>query len=600
VTAEDKLDQLLADYKSYGLPLPPPGSELAILPSPELSSRNGVRHQDMFLVLLVQKSAPPKRAIYWVGCDEGWQWRGIEFKPVPAVLDSMKETAPIPNDYQEMMFPTYPDLALAIQCQAMGWKELAGALFERSRNRPERDSFKRPKPRPSDDRAALAELAWNHYCNRFAAADRAERTVIVTHMKKLTTTLYHLNTQAHLNLVADMAQTAIEVKTEPNSLESAIEGLLDFRDSWGSFLGSGWGDLRNNADRYEPYAHLQKAGFAAVPVLQKHIGDFRITRRIQATQTGSYAWNLRVADLVAQLLNGIANEPFTYDFLEKDGRGVQLDQRHVEKWWTEASSSKELNFLVNALEKANDQDRSSDNAAALHALGSKYPAELVKLFEKRQKENKLDHRWFEALQESKASAKDKERLLLVAARSDDEWQQVFALRSLELFNQAQTAQLVIAALERQPKTPKIPYWQANLSNFAQIAYGLDDDAVWQTLLKTAKRVDLGQRMQMMETFSRQTPDRLRNRAISFLKEFLKDTEGRKGKQFGGLFEGPSAGFMYDNIRVCDLAAEQLANLLDLKDRPEPTWKESDWDKLRTRVEDELVKRSKEKAPKKDR
>jgi hypothetical protein len=113
------------------------------------------------------------------------------------------------------------------------------------------------------------------------------------------------------------------------------------------------------------------------------------------------------------------------------------------------------------------------------------------------------------------------------------------------------------------------------------------------LLKTAKRIDMGQRMEMIGTLASMQPGRTRERAIRFLKEFLSDKEGRKGRPT----DGPAAGFMHESIRVCDLATQQLAYILDLPDRTDSTWKEADWDKFRARVEAELAKRPSIQLPK---
>src|SRR5262245_57994782 len=80
---DDALETLWKDYQAYGLPVPPKHAELAHLPGPGVRHHDGVREQDIYLVLLVMKPQGKERAAYWIGCEAGPQWHSIEFKPVP-------------------------------------------------------------------------------------------------------------------------------------------------------------------------------------------------------------------------------------------------------------------------------------------------------------------------------------------------------------------------------------------------------------------------------------------------------------------------------------------------------------------------------------
>src|SRR5262245_57301491 len=136
--ADEALETLWKDYQAYGLPVPPAGAELAHLPGPEVRISNGVREQDVYLVLLVKKARGKEDAVYWFGCEAGRQWRGIEFKLVPPKAASLSGTLPATMQLGSGRngFPTYPDLALAVQCRGLGWGDAAAALLERSGRRP--------------------------------------------------------------------------------------------------------------------------------------------------------------------------------------------------------------------------------------------------------------------------------------------------------------------------------------------------------------------------------------------------------------------------------------------------------------------------------
>jgi hypothetical protein len=588
---QDGLATLFDDYKAYGLPLPPKDATLAVLPSPSVSVTNGVRQQDMHLVLLVKPATAKDAAVYWVGCEKGPDWHGIELRPVPPQRASLDNTVPLPPDFRSRGFPTYPDVALAIQCRALGWKELAGALLERSREKPRPSHFERARPRPADDRKALAELAWNYCCNRFTGPE-TDRKAVVRQMKKLLATPFGLDTKAHRNIIEDMEKTLIAVKAAPNSVEADTEGLLELTDVEGTWLGTGW-DVRNYSDWNPHYKKLRDRGILAAPLLIEHLHDYRLTRTMATKNDKSYTWHIRIADVVAQLLNGLASEPFAFDFLESAGRGVSLDGAHVRAWWKEAGAQKELDYLLKNLERKDNRGDHEPNEAVLHALGNRYPAELVKLFEQRLQQGQASDVWFSALGKSNAPQDTKARLFLAAAKSKDEWNLSRALWELVDMKHPETVPLVIKALEAQPKTSKETL--SNIGDFAQIAMCTHDQRVWDALLKTARRVDVNQRMQMIEAFSRISFDWKKDlSAVRFLKSLLTDKEARDPKKGGFPI------LWNEGVTVRDFAAERLAYILGVKVDIDSTWKEADWQKLRQQVEtaaaDKLERESKAKKP----
>jgi hypothetical protein len=262
--AAGPLEALLKDYQAYELPLPPAGAELAVVAGRSVSFRDGAREQGRHLVFLIKKATPGDRAVYWAGCDAVRAWRNAEFRPVPPQTASLKDTAPLPPEcWRENAFPTCPDLALAVQCYAKGWKDLAEALLERSRQRQENDHFRRRKQRPADDRAALAELAWNHFCNEFAVS-RGDRRPIVARMKKLLAAGFGLDDKPHRNLIADMDRTLAKSEAAAGSVEAAIDALVDL-DVEGSWPGCGYEHFNNYAHWNAHYRRLRDGGCRPCP-----------------------------------------------------------------------------------------------------------------------------------------------------------------------------------------------------------------------------------------------------------------------------------------------------------------------------------------------
>jgi hypothetical protein len=588
--AEDKanLKTLWKDYQAYGLPAPPAEAKLALLQGRSVSWTNGKRHQDQHLVLLIRPASGKQRALYWAGCDAGPTWHGLDVRPISAKEASIDKTAALPFESDHGRYRTYPDLALAIQCYARGWKSLAEELLNRSRQAPKRNPFRRPPPRPRADRTSLAELAWNHFCNQFAWT-KGDRKPIVEKLKKLLAGLHGLDTKAHRNVIADMERTLVAVKTRPESAEAALEGLLDYDDVEGSWLGSGWRGAPHNTAHFNPhYKRLRDLGLAAVPLLLRHRDDFRLTRHIEVTMHGDYTWHLRIADVVAQLLNGLADEPFAYDFLERDGRGVCLDAAHVNAWWKKVGSVKELDYLLKNIEKKPDGGRRELNEPVLQALGARHPGELVKIVEDRlNRQDELLGRFVDALAESKAAGADRERLLLKIARGNDEYARERALSNLVDMKHKEAAPLLIASLEKIPKTPEQAYWLTRTGSLVSVAVWSENEKVWEALVRTARRVDVGQRMQLLKGLGCAKHVKHKMVFLRLFKWLLDDKEIRDRKS-SKLFEGPCAAYFFERLAVRDFAAEQFAYILGLPADPEPTWKEADWAKLRQRVRTRLA------------
>jgi hypothetical protein len=322
----------------------------------------------------------------------------------------------------------------------------------------------------------------------------------------------------------------------------------------------------------------------AVPVLIQHINDYRLTRTIARKDDGRrdegrHTWHIRIADVVARLLNGLVSEPFRHDFLDREGRGMSLDRCYVEAWWQEARRLKELDFLLDGVYRQSQRTtRPEPNETVLHVLGARFPQELVKLFEQEFGKGKAEDTWFTAVLESTAPKETKARLFIAATKSKNEWDQILALRALTEMKHAEATPLLIKALDAQPKTPETTYWFSNIRNFAQIVTWSNDERAWDGLLKTARRVDIGQRMEILG-YARQGKKKL---AIRFLRSFLDDAEIRD-RSSSELFDGFCAAHEFQRIAVRDYAAMLLAETLGMKVEPSPTWKEEDWRKLRERV-----------------
>jgi hypothetical protein len=590
------VDSLLAQYKAHGLPLPPKD---AILVRRKLKAgvMNGVQryqHELAFVVMVKEKK------VYWEGCEP--QTRGQSsidetVAPAPDVLKTVTsaELYSIGNK-----FPTFPDLALAIQCDARGWHELAVALLERSNRRVPSTVFDRSPPRPENPQNALATLAWNYWCNRFADA-RENRPDIFAHLKKLSDGSYDLDTEAHTNILSDMEETLVESSATRGTPEAAIDALIELNIR-GYWPGSGYEHWCQNPGENADFQKLRDMGLEAVPILLKHLHDYRLTRSIQTSQGDAYTWHVRIADAVAVLLNGLYDEKeeFAHDFLSSRGRGMSLDERHVLHWWGKLKGRDALNYLLeNAITK-DVQQNLKPNASILSALGSRHPEELVALVGEHIAKIDYIHELLDALAKSKATKDAKVRLFLSAAEQPEWCKRTVGIAHLLDVKHPSAVPLLIKEIEGIPETPDVAYWVSSAAPIARLVRRTNNEKAWEALLTASRRVDVGQRMEMVQAIGRgcgpSNPKRL-----TFLKALLVDKESRVKGKGGSIpsssapswsrdkdrtidrFSGPCAGFTFGPLTVGDYAAFQTARLLNLEVNADASWSMANWAELRKKV-----------------
>jgi hypothetical protein len=206
--SDDSLDDLLIQYRELGLPLPSEEAEL-VLYEHGASTSNGVR--TAHVALTFKEAGPtPDRVFYWLGCERVSRRRKEPDTAAAPTRESVAATEPWGPDYNWKGFPTFSDLALAIQCKARGWDDLATGLHERSQKRYRPDSFSQRPLQPRDDRNAIALLAWNYRCNQFAKSPQ-DRASAVDHLRRLLDRQNGLDGKANRTILSDMEKSANRV-----------------------------------------------------------------------------------------------------------------------------------------------------------------------------------------------------------------------------------------------------------------------------------------------------------------------------------------------------------------------------------------------------
>jgi hypothetical protein len=251
-----------------------------------------------------------------------------------------------------------------------------------------------------------------------------------------------------------------------------------------------------------------------------------------------------------------------------------------------------LAYLLATAVGEDDRGRPKPNVAVLHALGSRYPDELVALV--REHMGKADYvgGMMGALVASAADQRVKKEILLATA-TDQSWRKrVAGLRHLLEMRDPDAIPWLIRELTNLPRTPDEEYWVCSAGAVARLVTRTDDARVWAAVLDAARRVDMGQRLEMIEGIGT-SADKGDAKAIRFLVAFLDDGETRhlRDRQPQAdadrtpldLFKGPSAGFTFGTLSVGDFAALQVARLLGIETHADAAWGPEDWSKLQTGV-----------------
>lgn len=598
--ADETLPELLDLYKSYELPLPPKDARLERV-TERAGSVNFVPTFQHTLHFISQRDDKP---VVWVGVGAAEMPSGATHGPAEPTPASLKGTQQQSQSTWGAQFYTFPELAFAIQCHAFGHKDLARAVLQRTLTHHEHFHFEQRPERPRDHRLAIQLLAWNYWCNQFASAP-GDRQPIYERLIGLYDAAPGLNTKARTNVLADMKATLAPSTAEKDSVEAAIDALVDLGRGIEA-EGGACAAVSHSIERDPNYRKLRDMGLDAVPALLEHTHDFRMTRCVSTSRRG--VWHARIADIVLLLLNKLGTEEFAHDFLIRSGRGRAVDRGHVLHWWASARGGNSLNYLRRNAIVDDPSGKAAANEGVLHVLGRQFPEAFVEIYQANADQEDMAYVLFSTLRTSRVEPPVKTRLLLDAMKGESTVIRSLALEQLLANKHAQASSLLIAELKRIPKTPKVAYWLSTAGRIARLARLSDDKAVWDAMLRNAKRVDMGQRLEMMQAACGNTT--AKDRTLAFLTALLVDKESRslsrpdpqklfdeaQGKDIKvDLYEGPSAGFGFEHLTVRDFAALQIAYLLEMDVSAGNDWKEADWAKLRERVESALAEREKARS-----
>jgi hypothetical protein len=573
------LDRLVARAREFGMPFPPADSPLVRTGAGRCSvSADGTERVHMTLAFLLNPSTPEKPGLVLQGPEEKFANDHLEgwVTPVQPVLGAEQDLS---AESDNLTFPLNSLILTALQCKARGWNEFADILTEEGIKHSAGHRFT-PFVYPGrlPPKTAFAYMAWAWFGNQLIRPD-TDRSAIARHMKSLVAEEPKLDTELSRHLLGALDAALVPSKAGPGSPEALIDDLVNITGARGR---------RGSVERDPRELKVIHLGFEAVPALISHLDDVRLTRSVTQGFNNFPTCIRRLNEVVSDLLQGLAGDELGKDWLRRQ-QGYAVEKAAAEAWWKEARKTQEREYFAkNALGK-----KSWPEALMIQILGQKYPEELAGIYTTLLEQRPEMQSWPIAEQIG-GSALPRERkieLFSLAGKHPNLEHRRAAFWELKKLDGDLFVALLVGTLEALPATPKEPYWSCPEGSFANLVYETDHPMAWEALGKTARRADVGLRLQYLKSITYSGLDKGNlSTKLKFLASFLDDATERDLRIHPEKFQGPTAGGEFKKLEVRNFAAAQIAYLVDLKPKPERTWKADQWAALRKEAQAECDRR----------
>jgi len=563
------LDELLADYVRFGLPLPPKDTPLVAVTSGWQSvAPDGKETPHVHLAFLLRPATDQKPAVVLVGTEEHELPREGTLKRVsPDDID----VAQYKIEWRNSTFEINGGLATALQFQSRGWQPLAAAQWKHATSQPPGHLLSlRGLRSDTEPRVALVVTAWAHYANQLLLP-KSDRARILQAMKTLSQAHEIARTEYHRTLIADLERTLQPTAHPPETPAWHIDRLMDL---------AGTASIFDEGCDNPHYEKLVELGFDAVPALMEHLDDPRLTRSAMARFNNFAPHIRRVDEICSDILRGLMSDKVGEGWFDRQ-RGIAVRRAEIQGWFDRVRKQGERAYLV---EHVLGQD--CVVLPMLRVLAIKYPDTLPDLYLRVLNSNsEIDSSALaQALNQANLDLPRKVELLTQGATHARMEHRRAALWALKDADGALFVRLLVESLDRLPRTPNGEYWCCSEAGFANLVMETDASAAWTALRNAAQRADVGLRMEFLNPMDYDyIGERQRKQRLEFLASFLDDASLRDVSTDPEKFGGPLAGMGFDRLTVRDFAALQMASILGFEDRPTPNWTEPQWSQLRARV-----------------
>ena len=580
---ENGLDNLLAVYRSYGLPMPPDHARLVISVGTEVIPMlyaPGVRKPPLAefgqrvrrLVFLVREGNEQKPPEVFDGLRvHGWASPRVQvtFTNLTKISPEELRTLVIENKPWNPFF-------FALQCKARGWDRLARAILELHCSHGELPYRRR-----------LASEAWTYWHDELGEQN-ADRASIARRLHQLIRQEKPFDNDRNRSLVRRLDETVVPRPVKPGSIEAAVDNLKE---------GTADPGIYNNDEPLDDpvYARVAEFGLAAVPELIKHLDDHRLTRASRSvSENGMHPdpnWTpeIEISDIAEWLLKELSGDQILWRAHPKQ------PQAAAEAWLRRALVLGEEAYLLERAPFALDTSDLHDSLI-IRLIGRKYPTHLPARYKTALRSPADDHTGSlaRAVSRSTLSREEKlEMLLYAAARTrGDSW--IAAVRPIRNLDPKRFAEIL---------TEKIAGFSTKLSDaeiderfrVVPLVCETDDPRPWRVLAEKARRSDAEGRLEWLDLVGPAligNPIIQRQRRANFFAQFLDDLTARKLDE-----DNPPDEVIYPDLHcleVRDFAALQIAQILELPvkfpwDRSiiDDDWTPAQWADLRGKVRDAL-------------
>jgi len=515
-------------------------------------------------------------------------------------------------------FHDRPALVCAIQLAARGddamaqyvWRQVATTKkwtseYHRMRGAHKEDDVPDAKEEIRNPALILAECIFDDFESRLPQKDANWQT-IYDRMKALFKELPDLSKGDRKALLDDLATTLAAKPPAPNSIEGKLLDWSRQPHDYPTYDPFERG-CKPDPQRDAPAREIVLRGFDAISPLIELLRDNRLTAHRENPELGNGI--LRLRRLASILLSGMTAAPDCRHGCDNGERDATAQR----DWWEHARLRKEVDVFSEGIFERENGAIASDRVFPARILAAKYPSTLPVLLRQFLREtNGLRAPWAiaQALADSALPKETRIRVLSDAARQGSLENQRCLIQILANLDARKSAELVLPVLKRLPPDSDGSYWTCPEAAFGHVVMELEDDEVWREFQRAAQRSSVGLRLEMIGSgCSCGTPEKNRGRRIAFLASFLDDgtvrtiplfpdnetaaRQVRSGRMVQNKYDGPCAAFTFKKIEVRDLAARELAYLLDIKGEPKDSWTADQWQAFRGRLRERLAR---EKLP----
>jgi hypothetical protein len=531
------LDQHLAWYRHYGLPLPPPQASLVwYTPEPIVYRLRGV------------KVVEPGRPGLGFSLD-GRTVLGAYGPPIAvASVTCIKPDLSLLRDEGPIDVPIGWHV-FAVACYERGWKSMAITAIR----------MWVLAGVSADTEAEVAAAAWHQWKYRIRHDPGTPLPVIAKYLKRA----------ARFHGDEEFARAVEDAATPRNSPPGSDDALIDacINLTGPQPHGENWlTDFRTDPR----YLAVARRGLAVVPALIAHLDDARITRASGPEHRASRNASLRVKDIALDLLVQLHGGEF-----KTDDRNELL--KEIALWYADALKLGEAKYLTTRL-VGEDDEQEFPREMLLRLIAEKYPERLPDVFRKIIDERALlrNHSWLfaRAIEDGPIPPPDKQKIFDYAACCEYPAVRSAGIHFLRPYDPVRAKKLLLLALSKLSTRPS-----NRAALYARtVAEGTDRDE-WRAFGLALRQAEPAGRRRLLNRMLDAEAPAARKLRLALAAEYLTDDDT----------EPPFENELTLQFEVRNTVALRLAEQLGLEADVYQT--EEEWAAfratLRTRVNEEL-------------